>query len=143
MKTQKKISLLIVGTLLVFSSCFKDGFEVTSNGLHYLFYKTNEGAKPKIGDILQLDLEYKNQKDSILYSSKSLGDSFLLELKAPSFIGGLEEGLAMMSVGDSAAFLVSADSIFDKMFKTELPVEIKKGEMLRFEIKLKKIMNKK
>ena len=143
MKTPKKISLLIVSILLVFSSCLKDGFEVTSSGLHYLFYKTNEGPKPKIGDILQLDLEYKNQKDSILYSSKSLGDSFLLELKAPSFTGGLEEGLAMMSVGDSAAFLVSADSVFDKMFKAELPAGIKKGEILRFEIKLKKIMNKK
>ena len=128
--------------IIYFSGCKKDGYSVTASGLHYRFYESDKKETPKTGEIMLLHLTYRNQKDSILYDSKILGDSFLIELSKPSFRGGLEEGFAIMGTGDSASFLVSADSVFDKMFHQPLPAAIKKGETLRFDVRLKKIMSR-
>jgi hypothetical protein len=75
--------------------------------------------------------------DSVLYDSKVLGDSFLIELMQPLFAGGLEEGFALMGEGDSAAFVVSADSIFEKLFRTQLPPFMHKGDKMRFDVRLR------
>lgn len=134
---------IIVTSVFVFNACKRDGYLVTQSGLHYNLITKKDGSKPKIGDILQMHLIYKNMKDSVIYDSKIIGDSFLIELTKPTFVGGLEEGFAMLSEGDSASFLVSADSIFDKLFRQPLPTFIHKGDKLKFEVRLVKIIDKK
>jgi len=133
---------IILSILLNNIACKNEFYKKNKNGLRYHFFTENNGAKPKLGDILQLHMIYKNAKDSVLYDSKILGDSFLLELKSPSFVGGLEEGLVMMSEGDSASFLLNADSIYQKIFNLKRPSFIKPDEDLRFDIKLNKIMSR-
>lgn len=132
--------IIIIGLYL--SSCKKDGYSVTETGLRYHIYDSKKQESAKLGDILKMHLIYKNSKDSILYDSKILGDSFLIELTKPSFKGGLEEGFAMMGEGDSASFLVSADSVFDKLFHQTLPSYIQIGDILRFDVRLNKIMSR-
>lgn len=133
---------ILIGVGLCFTSCKKDGYSITESGLRYHIYESKKQETAKLGDILKMHLIYKNTKDSILYDSKILGDSFLIELTKPSFKGGLEEGFAMMGEGDSASFLVSADSVFDKLFHQTLPSYIHKGDVLRFDVRLNKIMSR-
>lgn len=130
----------LLSCLILFSSCRKDGFNITESGLKYHIYEEKKGKKPVPGDVLVLHLTYKNQDDSLLYDSKILGDSFMLELTKPSFHGGIEEGLMLMGEGDSAAFLLNADSVYDKLFKLERPLYIDKGEILRFDVRLKRVL---
>lgn len=142
MKIKFYYLILFLGFILSIYSCKKDGYSVTESGLRYHFYEKKKQAEPKLGDILKMHLSYRNAKDSILYDSKILGDSFLIELTKPCFKGGIEEGFAMMGEGDSASFLVIADSIFDKLFHLPLPDYLKKGEVLRFDVRLHKIMSR-
>ncbi|MBK7683559.1 MAG: FKBP-type peptidyl-prolyl cis-trans isomerase [Bacteroidia bacterium] len=142
----KKISILILSFvvmgvgLLSITSCNKDGFSITSSGLRYEFIEQLEGRKPVIGDMMRMHLIYKDKNGKEIYNSAELGESFVLELTQPTFVGGLEEGFAMMAEGDSAIFLVNADSVFDKTFKQPLPANIDSQDLLRFEVRLKKVL---
>ncbi len=126
--------------VIVFSSCRKNDFSVSGSGLRYRFVEKKGGDKPKQGDMMRLHIKYKNNKNEVLYDSDILGDAFVLELTPPTFRGGLEEGFAMMGEGDSACFLVSADSVFQKTFMQPLPASIEKGDFLYFDVRMKKVM---
>jgi FKBP-type peptidyl-prolyl cis-trans isomerase len=137
-----KISIsLLLSVAVVFSSCHKSEFSETKSGLKYCIREATGGQKPKISDVMQMHLIYKNQKDSILYDSKSMGPDFMIELTTPSFEGGIEEGFAMMGEGDSASFQIPADSIYTKLFKQTRPSYIKADEMLHFEVRMISIMS--
>lgn len=130
--------------LIVVTSCNKDkdGFSRTESGLLYKFIKSNAGPKPELGDIMEMDIIYLTDTDSILFDSKAKSDSFTVEKVDPTFIGGVEEGFAMMSVGDSALFKASADSIFEKTFHSTLPGYLTPGRFITFKVKLKNIIPK-
>ena len=147
----KNFSFLIILLFILtwsLSSCRQSkhpDFEKTSNDLYYKFLKkNNSGKKPKLGDILFAKLSLSilsGEKDSIMYSSK-MGpdlppDIQFIKLDKGAFKGDIMEGLAMMDLGDSAAFILNADSFFLKANKLEqLPPGIKPGSELKFIVKL-------
>jgi len=146
-----KVAFAAVSAVLVITACNKSpypGYDMAENGVYSKFYKQNEsGVKPNEGDIVKLVLAYKNSKDSVLFDSKNKnpnGTDFIeFPLSKSTFKGSFEEALSMMSVGDSASFLISADSVYIKTFRAkELPPYIEKGSMLNFEVKLEKITPK-
>lgn len=118
-----------------FDSCNNSpypGFRQTETGLYYKFYlQDKDGAKPEIGDILNVHIIYR-LGDSVIFDSKNLDAPFRFPLDSSSFAGDIFEGLAMMSVGDSATFIICADSL--KRFE-ELE-DIQDGGMLFFDVKL-------
>lgn len=143
-------SIAFVGMLagiIAVSSCNKSkypGYEQTKDGLYFKLIKHDEkGKKAAEGDVLMMDMVYKNDKDSIIFNSVTQGRKVPVPLTKPSFKGGLEEGFAMLAPGDSASFIVSADSLFIKTFgMKELPKEITKGSMLTFFVKVDEIKSK-
>lgn len=149
----KKLAFLTIGSVAFLASCEKSdhpGYEKSESGLYYKFYTQDEkGVKPVEGDVVKLVMLYKNDKDSVLFDTKDpkvnrSGDASIeFPLAKSSFKGSFEEALAMMSVGDSASFLVNADSVYLKTFMVkDLPPYITKGSMLTFEVTLKKITAK-
>lgn len=118
----------------------KDIGNTTPNGLKYRFIEKGDGRKPRLGDIMRMHLVYRDPKGKVLYDSKELGDAFVLQLTPPTFSGGLEEGFALMGEGDSAVFTVSADSVFDKMFRQVMPPSVQKGDFLSFEVRMKQVL---
>ncbi len=137
----------ILASAVAISSCNTSkypGYEQTKDGLYYKLIKHDEkGKKAAEGDVLMMDMVYKNDKDSVIFNSATQGRKVPVPLTKPSFKGGLEEGFAMLSPGDSASFIVSADSLFIKTFgMKEMPKEIAKGSMLTFFIKVDEIKSK-
>ena len=126
--------LLTLATSALAGSCKKskfEGFDETDSGLSYKFFIQKDGQKPKEGDVITLKLKYFNEKDSLLFDSKSIGRPFMVQVPKPSFKGSFEEGFTMMSLGDSVAFMNSADSFFTKIVHGDLPPQIKKGSFLK------------
>jgi FKBP-type peptidyl-prolyl cis-trans isomerase len=72
------------------------------------------------------------------------GSGFVdINLQKSTFVGSLEDGLFMMAKGDSAAFIVPADSFFLKtMQMNQLPPFIKSGDHIKAVIKLGNIKGK-
>ncbi len=116
-----------------------------ATGVRYYFIKHDKkGAKPVMGNIGFVRIVYRRATDdSLLFDSHGGGrtdSTSIIPLNLqPSFHGSIEEAITLMAAGDSASFLVSADSIYLKAFKLKvLPMFIKPGSDLKFYIKLVK-----
>jgi peptidylprolyl isomerase len=119
------------------------GFKKTDTGLYYKFYEQNDDTlKPGQGDFVTLDLTYGNE-DTIIFNSDRMPEGLTFALDNPFHKGDLYEGLMMMSEGDSATFLISADSFFYKAARApKLPSYIDSGSYLSFNVRLKDIETK-
>ncbi|HQQ93492.1 MAG TPA: FKBP-type peptidyl-prolyl cis-trans isomerase [Bacteroidia bacterium] len=149
-----KKTILIAGSVstLLFAACNSsefEGFSKAENGLYYHFFSHDEnGSKVQEGDAIILRYVIKKQEnDSIIVDSKNVsrdGSGYAnLAPVTSSFPGSLEDGLKMMSVGDSAEFIISADSFFLKTQKVnELPAGFKPGQHILAVFKLKEITPK-
>ena len=148
MKKQfSKILLTTSVAVLAITACKNSpypGYELTDKNLYVKYYTHDEnGVKPKEGDVVRVTLLVKNDKDSVLTDSKDPRNSrtgyYEFPLMKSEFSGSFEDGLTLLSVGDSASFLVSIDSMYkDK----PAPPFLKKGTMLKYEVKLEKITGK-
>ncbi len=151
LKFTKALIIAALPATLLITSCSNspyDGYDTSESGVYFKFYNQDEnGVKPKEGDVVKLVMSYRNGKDSILFDSKKVSrepdGTIEFPLGASTFKGSFEEALAMMSVGDSASFKISADSVYLKTFMVqELPPYVEKGSMLTFEAKLMKVTSK-
>ena len=114
-------------------------FKTTPSGLKYKFYKDVPGPNAKMDDVIIMHMILKTSKDSVLRSTFQEGKPIQALVSKPSFKAGLEEAFAMLSPGDSALFLISADSLFEKTIHAPLPPMIEKGSFLRFVLKVEKV----
>lgn len=149
-----KLPVLTVSiACLAFVACKNsefEGYEKAENGLHYKFYNKTENAKvPNTGDGVGFSFTIKkHSNDSLLVDSKSVSRDgsgvFRYILPKSSFAGSIEDALVMMGQGDSASFIIKADSFYLKTQRfNELPPYIKSGENLVVTIKIHEVKSKK
>ena len=114
-------------------------------GVEYHFYKHDKKGKLAMMDeYATVSLQYETEGDSIIFNSyKKGGDSLghIHMVLKKSFNGCLEQGIAMMAVGDSAAFRINTDSLFIKAFHIRggVPPQMKVYKNFVFKIKLAKL----
>jgi FKBP-type peptidyl-prolyl cis-trans isomerase FkpA len=145
---------LAVASIALITSCGHSGFQTDSKtGVVYQFIKHDEsGVKGTDSDIAKLVLAYstktKSGKDSDLFNSRKRGgdSTGVIPLRLQkTFNGCLEQGILMMSPGDSALFQINADSLYLKFFHApadKLPPGVH-GSTYTFRISLKSFMTKK
>lgn len=142
-------SAILVGLVSCNKSEF-EGYTKAENGLNYKFFTHDEkGVKPVPGDGVGFKYIIKlKSKDSVLVDSRMVVQDgsgvFKIIMPKSSFSGSLEDAMMMMSSGDSASFIISADSFFLKTNRmNELPKFVKPGEKLEVGIKMAEIKAKK
>ena len=137
------VAVMISITFIACDSGSKDGsgYSYTDNGLAYNFYVENEDARtPEAGEILTIRMTY-GTNDTIFYNTNMAPDKVMkLPLNEPEYEGDLYEALGMMHIGDSASFLIQADSFFLKTARfPNVPPFAKEVENLTFNVKLENI----
>lgn len=133
------MSALVAGVAACNNSPYK-GYEKTETGLLYKFYLQNSDAKkPVIGDFAHMEISYFTDRDSMLFSSEKFGSKFVIKVEEPAYKGDIMEGIVMMGVGDSASFLISADSFYVHNVGGMLPNDINQGSKIRFEIRMDRV----
>jgi FKBP-type peptidyl-prolyl cis-trans isomerase FkpA len=148
---KKNLAIAAGAAVLALVSCKSSDFEgytKADNGLHYKFFNQDESA-PKAQEGEGISIRYvlkKQATDSVIFDSKSGSPDGVnrLALGKSMSIGGIEDALKMMAKGDSAAFILNADSFFLKTngFK-ELPPFMKPGQFLTFAVKMVDVKSKK
>lgn len=146
---------LPIAAILLMASCGNDskfsGFtKAKESGLHYKIFKSNENAKQiELGSGIYFSYVISTYpKDSVIVDSKNVsqdGTGFTrFAIQNVSFKGGsFEDGLLMMHEGDSAAFIIPADSFFLKtMGMNELPAGINPGSHLKGSFFVKEVKSK-
>jgi FKBP-type peptidyl-prolyl cis-trans isomerase len=125
--------------IAIAAACGKNRVQVTESGLKYQIHEQSDNErKGKVGDILTMHLTLLNNKDSVLRDTHKEGAPFQMLLQVPPFKGSYEEGLTMLSKGDSATFYVSADSLFTRAMQP-LPPGVEKGSDIGIAVKVMNI----
>lgn len=131
--------LLIIWALcmpfLAFSQQDK-GFQQSPTGLKYQFFKDEPGRLAVVDDVIKINFKMMTATDSVLRDTWKEEGAKISQAPEPIFLGSPEEAFLMMSAGDSAAFLISADSLFEKAIQQPMPDYIAKGSFLKFIIKM-------
>lgn len=131
--------LLIIWALcmpfLAFSQQDK-GFHQSSTGLKYQFFKDEPGRIAAVDDIIKINFKMMTSTDSILRDTWQEAGANITQAQQSIFMGSPEEAFLMMSAGDSASFLINADSLFEKAIRQPMPEFIEKGSYLKFIIKM-------
>jgi FKBP-type peptidyl-prolyl cis-trans isomerase len=98
---------------------------------------SKDTIKPKTGDWVSLNMSYK-YKDSLLFDNKqAMAAPIRFKLPVSDFKGDIYEGIRMMSKGDSAEFLINADSLFTKTFQQKRrPPFIDTNSVISFRVTL-------
>ncbi len=152
---KKVISLLVLAWCfsITFAQNFSDS-QKDPTGLKYKFIvKNDKGAQPKIGDMVTVVAYYKtlhsgsldtqSPKDTIFFDSRKSPTPYVFPLMESTYPGDIYQGLRMMRVGDSANFIISADSLFLSTFRVKkLPAYVKPGSFVGFFVKMTKIQPK-
>jgi FKBP-type peptidyl-prolyl cis-trans isomerase FkpA len=119
------------------------GFKKTDTGLKYLFFKDVKTTRTSVvDDVIKLNFKMYTSTDSLLRDTWAESGAIVAQAQKPAFKASLEECFLMMSAGDSAAFLISADSMFEKAIKAPMPEFIKKGSFFKFIIKMEAVYTK-
>jgi FKBP-type peptidyl-prolyl cis-trans isomerase len=129
--------MLVALTMLACSSKYA-GYDKTDTGLYYKLFKVSKDTvKARVGDWVSLKMRYA-YKDSILFDSKStMGNPIRFQLPPSEFKGDIYEGIRMLSPGDSADFIINADSLFMKTFRQpKRPAFIDSNSVIHFFITL-------
>ncbi|MCC9137083.1 FKBP-type peptidyl-prolyl cis-trans isomerase [Pontibacter silvestris] len=159
MLSKTKFLLPLVAGAMLLQSCnnkANDEFHTRPDGLSYKIYEMNEDGEyenkgevaaddstgAKIGQVVTLNMSYKNADDSLLFNSRDQKFPIMIPVMEPSFKGSLEDALTMLSAGDSAVFKINADSLFAKTFGQPMPPFIKPGSHLTFFVKAEKVQSR-
>jgi FKBP-type peptidyl-prolyl cis-trans isomerase len=143
-------SLTSLALLLI--ACSGDGFKTSDSGLKYKFHRMDEdGRKPVKGELLWVHMSAHlrtDKGDSLLFDSESMpdyeGGIKFIGVSEPEYKGDIMEGLAMMHLGDSASFIISADSFLLVSNRLDqLPPGIKPGMEMIFHIGVADIQSEK
>jgi len=135
----KQIAILActMSCLAFFTSCNKDSErKKTEGGLEYQIIEDSSGAPAAFGDVITLHITYRNFKDSLLGSTYAKGQPVVNKLEKPMFKGSIEEGLTMLSKGDSALFWIPLDSIYKGMPDSLFPKHLPKGTFICYGVKM-------
>lgn len=120
-------------------------FLTTNNGLKYKIISHNkDSATVELGDVFTIEMTYKMVgADTFLYNSKTDTVHPKLMLVKPLYKGDISEGLALLSSGDSARFVVNADSFYIKNVGLDkVPAYVNSNSKLIFDIKIYSIQKK-
>jgi FKBP-type peptidyl-prolyl cis-trans isomerase len=140
------VILLVVFASLACSSKYP-GFDKTDAGLYYKLYKVSKDTvKPKVGDWVTLDykliVKVKSKDSTLLDSRKTPQGSVRLQIPPSDYKGDLYSGMEMMSAGDSAVFIIPADSLFKHTFKQpSRPPFVDSNSVVQFFVHLKMVEN--
>lgn len=136
-KCLMSVSICLISMMMLSCTGKHSGYKRTPSGLLYKFHSKNPSAvQPKETDFLKVNMAC--YLDNTLYFDwQNTGNEVFAQLKKSSFPGDLQEAYSMMHVGDSASFIIKADSIAIKYYdQNPDSVGLKADDYFRYEVKL-------
>jgi FKBP-type peptidyl-prolyl cis-trans isomerase FkpA len=118
-------------------------FSTTPSGLQYKILKKGIGTElPSPGGYITFWSQTLTDKDSIIDNQFLSIDPIAIETPRPMYKPSIEEGLLLLTEGDSALFLLNADSLFIHTFRQKIPPFLKPQSTIKMIVKMGKIYSK-
>jgi FKBP-type peptidyl-prolyl cis-trans isomerase len=132
---QKAFLLSFCGAaaLMVIGGC-SDQLKKTGSGLEYKIIDNESGAAAKVGDYMKVHIKTIVHDSVIMDTHKSGVGYRWLQLQKPAGDRfDMMEGLALLSKGDSAEFIIPTDSVMNAMNR---PPFVKAGDKMHVYVKV-------
>lgn len=125
------VAVSLVALLMAACSSTKE----TKSGYKYNVVRAGDGKLPATGQILILNMSFKDSKDSIWSDSRTAEYPTMVQ-KQDSVPQGdfVLEVFQLLTKGDSVTFQVSTKDLFDKTFKSPVPPGVDTTGLFTFEI---------
>ncbi len=139
----KNLTIIIV-LISLFACNTGNAYKKHPLGFDYQILKKSDNKDGvKEGDIIELNLKYFNENDSLLFSSRELTSSFKMQVKPSSHKGGsFEDAIRSMHIGDRYKFKINADSFYTKTQKVKIPNDTKPSSVLIFDVEILRKVSK-
>lgn len=128
------LSIFALASAAVMFSC-GNGFKESKTGLKYQFFEENPDGKAFDSGMIA-EIRWCCKINDTLTMIPVMDENGYLPCIAPQFEGDVFEGLAMMHVGDSAAFITDIEKTMTIGFGRPLPKNVTEKDMIRFDIRL-------
>ena len=144
---KKHFTMTLAFACLVGTTACKKVIE-TSTGLSYEVRREgNKDSLAEVGGLVETNFQLFVQskgKDTLLMSSASLppGANTMMVRDTATYPGSFEEHLKNLHLKDSVTLWFSADSLFAKLMRRELPPHVDKGSKAKLELGITKIISK-
>lgn len=118
-------------------------FSITSSGLHYKIIKEGIGKKlPTTGGYITFWFQIFTENDSLIDNQFENAEPVALETPNALYKPSIEEGLLLLKEGDSALFLLNADSLFLNTFHQQRPTFLKPESTIKLVVKMDNVYSK-
>lgn len=130
--------LLVLGIFSCENSPYP-GYSAKKKGMYYKLYTFGEETgKPKPGDYITVSISYRTMQDSLFFKGQRK-----FRFTKPAYDGSIDDCFKILSVGDSASFIISADNFFSQTLNSTLPSFIQQGSNMKIDIKMQEIQTSK
>ena len=121
------VFITIVSAIQVFAQV---QYRQTASGMKFYLAKDEQGPTAKMGQLVSMHMSIKDANGTYIKNTYKDAKPMLFPVKLSLFDGDIYEAVGMLSKGDSALFKIPADSMYNRIFRKEMPKELKKGSML-------------
>ena len=120
---------------MIFAGCTSDTKSVvTKNGVEVSYLSEGEGPAPASGDIITINMTYKDSKGNLLFDTEDNGGPapLLFDTSRWQQAGLLYEAFKVVKVGDSITFDIPAANLFETTFRGQVPDSIDASSNISF-----------
>lgn len=125
------------------SSKLENIYSKTASGLEYRIIKEGSGNEtPEIGGYINFWFQLRTIQDSIF--DNQFADPSPINLPTPQPISkpSIEEGFFLLTEGDSAVFLLHAETLYKNTFQQPLPAYLNTQSTIKMIVKMGKVFSK-
>ena len=125
----------MIAGAMIFAGCTSDTKSVvTKNGVEISYLSEGEGPAPASGDIITINMTYKDSKGNLLFDTKDNGGPapLLFDTSRWQQAGLLYEAFKVVKVGDSITFDIPAANLFETTFRGQVPDSIDASSNISF-----------
>lgn len=120
-----------------------NNYSKTASGLEYQIIKEGIGKKtPELGGYINFWFQLRTLNDSIFENQFADPNPLNLPTPLPIHKSSIEEGLLLLTEGDSAVFLLQADSLYINTFQQPVPAYLKPQTTIKMIVKMGKVFSK-
>lgn len=108
----------------------------TPGGVKYKVIKKGDGKELPFGKYMVLNLQLKDSKDSVWFSTQTMGNPVVMGVPDASMVN--DEGeygvFKALSIGDSVTFQLTANTVFFKTRKSPVPKNVNPQSFFTFNV---------
>jgi len=136
-----KNSVLMFVLVAIIGVACSDSKE-TPSGLKYSVLRKGDGVVAQPGQILIMDFVFQDGKDSVWNDSrKSDFPTMVMAQDSVPAGDGVLEVFQLLSKGDSVTFQIPAKTLFEKTFRSQMPIGVDSTGLFTFHIGVKDIVS--